>query len=390
MRLPDGRTLELTGNWTFLPVLPGERALLYRSDVGAREAHRFALDAWSATLRVLHTTSKRQLAWWDHGSAWTADGVFIEWVDVYNQLVARDVRSGAATSLTALPTSVISYEVHRGLVPRPMNGSPVVNEESQQVLFLCRDKTLEFSWGLGAGQFGWRTVADDGLTLLAAALDGSGVSTLAKGLPAPGCRDWTVATGRQRLLLLRGVEAADVEIRTLSGEYERTLSAPWAEAWKLRLDPQEQRAVVERRPGFAVLDLDSGEVVALSETGHACSWSPDGSTLAYRDGPELRLFDVATSSSTLLASLDGEPGPYLTMGNMQPPAWSSDGRWLAGGVGVYWRDEEAVRNYTPGTEVNYHSQTVLLDLQQHLAVVLLAEAFDPTWAEDPEPFVRER
>jgi Bacterial Ig-like domain/WD40-like Beta Propeller Repeat len=75
---------------------------------------------------------------------------------------------------------------------------------------------------------------------------------------------------------------------------------------------------------LVVVDPSTGATVATLPGGSLPSWSPDGSTLAYAQGPAVRLFNPDTGASTALPGGD----PILA-----PPVWSPSGELLALDVG---------------------------------------------------------
>ena len=384
--------LALPPGWELAQELPADRSLLLR-------AHdtRWSLDAGERELRAAYVSH-------DHGWAggWSADRrTFFDGVGPAGKLVAIDVETGGQLPLTDLPARISDLEFHRSLDPAPTPGARgvIVDEEGGVVWFLARDWTHDEALSAQA-----RTGRIHGSALLAAALDGSGTVTLARGLPAAPNHD--IALAPRRLFLPRDLPGR-VEVRNLTGNLLRTLETPFRSIARVALAPSGTRLVVEQgmhsealevdeqaahdthsmrrrsvRGGFVVIDIETGEIVARRETGSSCSWSPDGASMACRIDAGLGLFSLEAGTWTTLARVvPTVPSPDSHGSTVAgPPAWSPDGRWLASVVGRYESSpSSAARDFRP--------PTVLLDLQARRVIVLDAIGYDLAWSTSPRPFV---
>jgi len=125
-----------------------------------------------------------------------------------------------------------------------------------------------------------------------------------------------------------------VLIREASGEaIMRVKSHQWPEGETLAWSRDGTRLAVvmsERghdRDTLRVIDVPSRRVIARVEgnefpTVYPGAFSPDGGALVYEDGPLLRIFDVATRKSRVLAGdRDGR--------SLRAPAWSPKGDRIA-------------------------------------------------------------
>ena len=91
---------------------------------------------------------------------------------------------------------------------------------------------------------------------------------------------------------------------------------------------ERDQTTAARTPTIVVIDPATGTTVATATGGSLPSWSPDGTTLAYAHGAEVRLLNLATGATSALPSGD----PLVTA-----PLWGPNGELLvldAGGPGA--------------------------------------------------------
>jgi hypothetical protein len=84
---------------------------------------------------------------------------------------------------------------------------------------------------------------------------------------------------------------------------------------------------VNTEPTITILTLATGEAIAVGP-GIAPSWSPDGSSIAYRGPGGIYVTDTDTPNGRVVVEyiVPREPGRYEDLPSY--PVWSPDGEWL--------------------------------------------------------------
>jgi len=366
--LASKKKLFLHGRFDVRSALWGEQSLVYLSHVH-----------W----KVLDVGDKH--GWWlflHHFRAWTVksgpclsdDGktCFI-WLDIEKQLTAIDVSSGKMRTLTHFPTRIMNYKSDRRLDPEPVwrDKGVVHDAERNRVLFLIQEETS--GWVLRSGRYQIVAVdLDDGKMT---ALSGPGKL---KGIV--NCWDLSLKRGEVYIFMEKG----ELQVRTLDGQMLRTLPKPRGGVLTMWLSPDEQTLLLQSWDGgFTLLDLETNQMSDGPSHGHSAAWSPDGRTIAYLNHWQLWLYNVATRTSSLLASREPTHlgrGP----GYWERPAWSPDGNMLAANIGG-----DYLRESYPRESKQLDAPTLIVDLKHRTAMVFPDYIKQILWVPHARPFRRE-
>lgn len=255
---------------------------------------------------------------------------------------------------------------------------------------------------------GWALLAGAAVTVLVAQLDddeadgaeacnGSHVLAVTTGWDFPAV--WVFDGSDGHPLVPDEVSAAasfspdGSEVATVRAEGDYESSGPDAtELWVVSTDDGDRRVVT-----------GSEAIIASPD------WSPDGTTIAYTDNPNLGYRDLRTVPAS-----GGEPTIVLTLDDdeveVREPAWSPDGSTIAyvtseGDVGMVARDGQDPRivasipyaetvDWSPdgellvvGTYLNMEAgELLLLDVRTGDTTLLTDQAGQPSWAADGTVF----
>ena len=364
--LASEKKLFLHGRFDIRSTLWGEYSLVYLS-----------LPHW----KVLDVGDKH--GWWlfaHHLRAWSrksgptlsVDGkICFLWLDIEKQLTAIDISSGKMRTLTHLPTRIMNYKGDRRFDPAPVwrDRGVVHDAERNRVLFLIQEETNEevAFWQRRPGHGGYQIIAVD--------LDEGRMTALSGSRKLKGkVYSWDLSLKRWEVYVY--TQKGELQVRTLDGQLLRKLPIPKRAVLSMWLSPDEERLLVQNiGGGFALIDLETSQIRDGPSHGHSAAWSPDGRSIAYLDAWQLWLYDVATRTSSLLASREPthlERGP----GYRERPAWSPDGNMLAANVGGDY----------PTDSKELDAPTLIIDLKDHTAMVFPDYIENILWVAHPRPF----
>ena len=380
--LPSGFTITVHGEFTQRETVWPDASLMF-SDY--RDI--YVLDGGQSKPRLVHHNDDNYGIMLDSGTAISADRtrVFV-WIDPFEQLTAIDLATGRMTSLTDLPT-ISGVEFRRGLEPHPVARPRGVIEEANgrlDFVIQAHAPSRQRSTPITTGH---RILAVDPATL-----------DLTQSPDFPGkVTGWDYSASRQIFyLLVTRDDSAWLITRRLDGSLiqEMPLAEHVRVATRLALSPDESMLLIERRDrgaddssqyptfvdaGFFFIDTASFEVRDGPARGQLCAWSPDDSRIAYHEGWELRVWDVAARQSTALVtrqpSTPGQSPEYCT-----EPRWSEDGHRLAVRLG-YDRDHH---------EGKWAAIALDLDSRELLVLAGQLDSAGLTWLPVPHPFAGAR
>lgn len=115
-----------------------------------------------------------------------------------------------------------------------------------------------------------------------------------------------------------GIAGTDPALTRLDGA-KRLVTPGWKASWA----PDGKRLVFgkPRGRGLQILDLASGKIRALTDSGKDPSWSPDGRLIAYVKEPT---FNAYRAEEVWVVRPNGESARKLAIGGF--PSWSADGQ----------------------------------------------------------------
>ena len=361
--LASGKKLFLHGRFDVRSTLWGEHSLVYCTRPHWKVLEVGDKHGWWLFVQRLRAWSVKS------GPSLSVDGkTCFLWLDIEKQLTAIDVSSGKMRTLTHLPTKTMNYKADRRLDPGPVwrDKGVVHDAERNRVLFLIQKRPLYLPWLLPLGGR-YQIVAVDLDSGRMQALSGS---RKLKG----GVRCWDLSLKRGELYIK--MEKGGPQVRTLEGQLLRTLPTPKGGVWSMWLSPDEQTLLLEGWDGgFALIDLEKNQMSDGPSHGHSAVWSPDGRTIAYLDRWQLWLYNVATRTSSLLASREPthlERGP----GYWERPAWSPDGNMLAANIGGDY----------PTDSKQLDAPTLIIGLKDHTAMVFPDYINQILWVPHPNAF----
>jgi hypothetical protein len=368
--LPSGFTITVHGEFTQRETMWPDASLMFSNyrDI-------YVLDGGQSKPRLVHHNDDNYGVMLDNGTAISADRTRVfTWIDPLEQLSTIDLTTGQMESLTDLPT-VTGVEFRRGLEPYPVaRPRGVIEDASGRLCFViqahspARQQTTPRTMG-------HRILAVDPAT-----------HDLSQSSDFPGTASaWDYSTSRQIVyLLVSRDDTAWLVMRRLDGTLVREV--PLREhvrvAGRLTLSPDESTLLIERKTplldaGFLFIDTSTFDVRDGPARGQMCSWSPDGGRIAYHEGWELRIWDVAAGQSSSLVtrrpSTSGESPEYCAV-----PTWSEDGRRLAVRLGYDRSDDEGKCKWA----------AIAMDLGSRELLVLRGDLDSDglTWLPVPHPF----
>jgi WD40 repeat protein len=171
----------------------------------------------------------------------------------------------------------------------------------------------------GAGTVVYTSNRDGDLEIYGVNRDGTGLTQLTKNTAQEDSAPVPSPDGRLIAFHNSNLGAA---LMNADGSGGRKLSGCSSfDAWS-----PDSTKVVCGTTGLSIVDVASGGVTQLTQSGSNATWSPDGRTIAYWDGSPYRLWVVPSAGGT--PRRVGNREPSLT------PAWSPDSQRLAYGSWV--------------------------------------------------------
>jgi len=253
------------------------------------------------------------------------------WTDVDRQLCAVSLRDKRAVSLTSISRGSITWD-ESVLELLPVRSGPAVVDDPRSNRFF-------FVLAPCDGD-------DNDVSFLSSVSRNCVAGTMRPDREIQGVvKSWALSPRRQSLYVVKSHAGAcrlielpievvnkgeqSLDAHVILDRCGKDIAISPDENWllverpeRIGIDPREGPA--SRSLGFYFVNLDGLEKIDGPTSGHQGAWSPDGSSVAYLDGWDVRLFDVATRSDRRVFRIRGASLPSDGPRNNDGPVWSPE------------------------------------------------------------------